>query len=158
MDGQQSPRWYGAFRVRDYLERSIAPDQVWPPEAAGVYVVTKLPWRGQPSSECQILYVGSNPNNSEQLRNRIGLLIKDMLGFWGDLTGSHSGGQTLWSYCERERINPLDLYFGWISVVPCSRCAEWYFFEVLQPELCRKAPAYCQEHDPALLPVMESGG
>jgi hypothetical protein len=77
-----------------------------------------------------------------------------MLGFWGDLTGSHSGGQELWRHCKKESINPLDLYFGWISVVPCSRCAEGHFFKSLNPKVFGKSPPSCQEHDPAMLPVL----
>jgi hypothetical protein len=152
VDTPQSAQWCGAFRIRDYLERSTDPGQVRPPEAAGVYVVTKLPWDRHPTMDSHVLYVGGNSMDGKQFRNRIGLLIKDMLGFWGDLTGSHSGGIRLHIYCKEHRVNPLDLYFGWIAIVPCGRCAEGYFFERLQPELCKKRPGRCNVHNPPALP------
>jgi hypothetical protein len=139
--------WIGPFRLRDYLERCIDPDQEWPPEAAGVYVVSRLPWAGQPSDGCGVLYVGSNPNAPIQFRNRIGFLVKDMLGFWGDIAyGSHSGGQSIWNWCFDNKFSPLDLYLGWIIGIECGRCVENELYARFCPKLSRKAPAQCTAH------------
>lgn len=140
-------RWIGPFKLRDYLERSIDPAQIWPPEAAGVYVVSCNTWIDEPNSENRILYVGSNPKNPTQLRNRIGFLIKDMLGFWGDKHGSHSGGQSLWNWCFENQVHPLELYVGWIIDIECGRCTETELFARFRPLLSRKAPARCKGHE-----------
>src|SRR5262245_28676742 len=99
--------WVGPFKIRDYLEKAIDEDQVWPPESGGVYVVSLRRWNGRPTKQCDVLYVGSNTGASNRFITRIGDLIADMLGFWGEQTGHHSGGQSLWKYCREHGINPL---------------------------------------------------
>jgi hypothetical protein len=139
-------RWVGPFRLRDYLERCIEPTQEWPPETAGVYVVSRDPWPDEPSAACGVLYVGGNPHVPTLFRQRIGFLVKDMFGFWGDVAGSHSGGISLWEWCFANRVHPLDLYLGWITGIECGRCTEADLFARLEPTLSRKAPARCAEH------------
>ena len=113
-------RWVGPFRLRDYLERSIDPNQEWPPEAAGVYVVSRNPWADEPTADSCILYVGGNPNAPIQFRNRVGFLVKDMLGFWGDIAfGSHSGGQSIWNWCfdNKNLSKNYSVILGWGRMV-----------------------------------------
>jgi hypothetical protein len=138
--------WVGPFRLREYLEKSVDDDQAWPPQRGGVYVVSSLVWRGQPSTTDDLLYVGGNTGESDRFITRIGDLIADMLGFWGDQTGHHSGGIRLWEYCRENRINPLDLFLGWQVERPCVRCAEYDLFVALAPKLNRKRPARCSVH------------
>src|SRR5207302_830702 len=52
-----------------------------------------------------VLYVGGNTGDSDRFITRVGDLIADMLGFWGEQTGHHSGGIRLWEYCHKNRIN-----------------------------------------------------
>ena len=92
-------RWIGPFQLRDYLERCIDPTQEWPPEAAGAYLISRRTWAGEPTAECDVLYVGSNPNAPTQFRNRIGLLVKDMLGL-----GRHRVGQSQWRIVHLELV------------------------------------------------------
>ncbi len=139
-------RWVGPFRLRDYLERCIDPRQEWPPETAGVYLVSRDPWTKEPSAACRVLYVGSNPRVPTLFRQRIGYLVKDMLGLWGDVAGSHSGGISLWKWCFKKRVHPLDLYLGWITGIDCGRSTEADLYARLRPELNRKAPAWCAAH------------
>jgi len=120
--------------------------QPWPKETPGIYVVSRLPWSARPSDQAQVLYVGGNPKNPIQLLNRIGLLIKDMLGFWGDFTGSHIGGEKLWCYCHQNKVHPLDLYLSWAPDIACSRCAENDHYDILKPLLNKNRPASCKVH------------
>jgi hypothetical protein len=94
-----------------------------------------------------VLYAGGNTSQSAQFLTRVGSLIADMLGFWSH----HSGGQSLWTYCNQKRVQPLDLYLGWVEGVACPRCAEAEVYRALAPELCRKAPASCGVHSPGLV-------
>jgi len=138
--------WIGPFQLRAYLEKTIDDDQVWPPDSGGVYVVSSLAWNGQPTKEDDVLYVGSSTGKSDRFITRIGDLIADMLGFWGEQTGHHSGGIRLWEYCHENRINPLDLFLGWQVERPCVRCGEYDLFITLAPKLNRKRPARCSVH------------
>ncbi|HEV3260942.1 MAG TPA: hypothetical protein VG013_29085 [Gemmataceae bacterium] len=143
--GMGEATWVGPYQVRFLLEHCLDDAQPWPPEDTGIYVVSELAWQVCPSQQARVLYVGGNPNNPVELRNLIGLLLKDMFGFWGDVTGSHSGGQTLWCYCHENTISPLNLYLGWAVGISCSRCAENTFYDLLQPSLNKKRPARCSE-------------
>jgi hypothetical protein len=138
--------WVGPFQLRGYLEKAVDDHQVWPPERGGVYVVSSLAWVGQPTKESDVLYVGSNTGESDRFITRIGDLIADMLGFWGNNTGHHSGGTRLWEYCRENRINPLDLFLGWQIERPCVRCGEYDLFSSLIPKLTRKRPGRCGVH------------
>lgn len=86
------------------------------------------------------------PHRPKLLRNRIGFLVKDMLGFWGDEAGSHSGGQSIWNWCFDNRVHPFDLYLGWVVGIECGRCIETDLYTRLQPLLSRKVPARCPGH------------
>jgi hypothetical protein len=140
--------WVGPFRLRDLLEHAMDNAQPWPQEEAGVYVVSLQPWEKEPTETSGILYVGSNTKNPELFLKRVGDLIIDMLGFWGDKenSGHHSGGRTLYNYCRKERIHPLDLFLGWQQGITCARCAENDSYWTLKPMESKKAPARCFEH------------
>jgi len=138
--------WHGPYQIRDYLERAIDDDVDRPPERSGVYVITKQAWKGRPQSMSGVLYVGGNTGRSARFRTRIGDLLADMLGFFGESTGHHSGGQSLCNWCKAHRVNPLDLYIGWQSSVRCGRCAEMRLYEALKPELNKNRPSKCAEH------------
>jgi hypothetical protein len=138
--------WKGPFHLRQYLDRSIAPDQVWPPEEGGVYLISRAAWQGQPDDAAGVLYVGGNTGVSARFRTRIGDLIADLLGFWGDETGHHSGGIRMWQYCYDNKINSLDLYLAWQDDLECPRCAEFTLYNELHPPLNRRHPNRCTKH------------
>lgn len=138
--------WHGAYQIRTYLESCVEEDHDRPPESSGVYVVTQKRWRTEPNHRSGVLYIGGNTGQSARFRTRLGDLIADMLGFFGDSTGHHSGGRRLWGWCRTERINPLDLYIGWQSGVECHRCAEIDMFRELKPLLNKNRPPKCTQH------------
>lgn len=138
--------WVGPFQLRLLLENCMNPGQPWPPESNGVYVVSMRSWQKAPCKESEVLYVGGNTSTSSLFLTRVGSLIADMLGFWWH----HSGGQSLYKHCEENGIHPLDLYLGWVERVACGRCAEAEIHRALQPLLCKKLPAGCKNHTPAL--------
>ena len=138
--------WHGAYLIRDYLEQSIDECLDRPPEHGGVYVITTSLWSGRPRASSGVLYVGGNTGSSARFRTRIGDLLADMLGFFGESTGHHSGGQSLCQWCRSNRVNPLDLYLGWQSAVHCGRCAEMRLYKALKPELNKNRPARCTVH------------
>jgi len=138
--------WRGAYRIGSYIDTSIEDGHDWPPEHSGVYVVSVKRWRGQPTRRSGVLYIGGNTGRSDRFRTRIGDLLADMLGFFGQSTGHHSGGQSLWTWCVENRVNPLDLYLGWRTGVRCKRCAEARLFRDLQPLLNKHRPSRCAEH------------
>src|SRR5580700_4006719 len=96
-------KWVGPFQIKTYLENAIE-DGVWtrrwPCERGGVYLVSECQWEGSPTTDAHVLYVGSNTGESSRFVTRVGDLIADMHGFYGTKTGHHSGGQTLWRWCN----------------------------------------------------------
>ena len=138
--------WHGPYTIRELLEASVADDRDTPGQGAGIYVVTHRRWSNEPCREAGVLYVGGNTGKSERFRTRIGDLIADMFGFFCEATGHHSGGQSLWGWCRRENVHPLDLYIGWDVEVACGRCAENSAYDALRPLLNRKRPARCAVH------------
>ena len=138
--------WHGPYQIRDLLEMAIDDDRDSPEEDAGIYVITRKAWRGEPARDADVLYVGGNTGKSKRFRTRIGDLIADMCGFFGKETGHHSGGQSLWRWCCHERVKPLDLYIGWNTKIHCKRCAEIEVYKNLRPRLNQKRPSRCAEH------------
>jgi len=141
-------RWVGPYQLRHLLENCMNDGQPWPPESNGVYVVSKRAWNGVPAKNEEILYVGSNTSKSPLFVIRVGSLIADLLGFFTNDYGHHSGGQSLWYYCRDNHIHPLDLYLGWVEGVPCTRCAEREVYDALKPLRSKKAPAGCYACSP----------
>ena len=139
-------RWIGSFQLRSYLLKSIDPKQVWPPEANGVYLISRNSWNEQPDQKSGVLYLGSNTGMSSRFRTRIGDLVADMLGFYCEETGHSSGGISLHKYCCEKMINPLDLFIGWKIECPCVRCEKNSLYDQLKPELNKKRPSRCKNH------------
>lgn len=79
------------------------------------------------------LYVGGCTGRSKRFCTRVGDLIADMFGFFDGGTGHHSGGQTLYSWCTKNEVNPGDLFLSWARGGPgwCARCAERKMFDDL---------------------------
>ena len=138
--------WIGAYSIDALLDSFLTPLHPRPPEANGVYVISKNPWNGQPTRDCIPLYVGSNTGKSKRFRTRIGDLIADMFGFFGDDTGHHSGGQSLHAYCKENHLNPKKLYIGWVEKCSCVRCMENRVYDQLKPLLNKNRPTRCKEH------------
>jgi hypothetical protein len=126
-------KWVGSFTIEQLMSNCM--NDVFRPSASNsVYLVSKEPWESHPSGGCDPLYVGG----STQLRFRIGDLIADMLGFFPPR--HHPGGQSLYDYCKRNSLSPLYLHIGWLDKCGCTECAEYYFWEELEPELNVRAP------------------
>lgn len=138
--------WIGPFTIRSLLEGSLDEAQPRPPERDGVYVVSLKPWSGEPSKDAGILYVGGNTGKSARFRTRMGDLLADMFGFFGDQTGHHSGGQELRRYCIEKKVDPMKLWIGWKTEVACGSCAEVELYDLLRPERNRKRPPACRGH------------
>jgi hypothetical protein len=121
--------WTGPFQIQTYLENSISRDiNWWPPERDAVYVVSERAWTVAPEESAHILYVGGNTGESNRFVTRIGDLLADLFGFFGGGTGHHSGGQTLWEWCNANGVVPTKLWLGW-GTSDCARCAEKLLYE-----------------------------
>jgi hypothetical protein len=68
--------WTGPFKISDLLDREERP-----PEDLGVYLVSRMPWKGEPEPECIPLYVGGTTGKTPRFPSRVGELIADMTGF-----------------------------------------------------------------------------
>ena len=140
-------QWHGAYKLRNVLGKAISDNQYRPPDTGkGIYVITRRRWRNEPKTRSCVLYVGGSTGKSRRFRTRIGDLIADMLGFFGEETEHHSGGKNLWKWCHDENVHPLDLYIGWKEQVSCKRCAEIEAYEALKPRLNKRCPSRCSTH------------
>ena len=141
-------RWVGPITVDRLLDwgsdSSIPP----PPLEPSVYIVSRLAWHNEPSVDCTPLYSGGLTSDSPRFRARIGDLIADMFGFFGEVgkKGHHSGGQAIFRYCIENSVSPRHLYLGWAEDVSCHRCEENRLYTKLSPELNRKRPPPCPIH------------
>ncbi len=142
---QTQMNWTGPFSIRDLLERSF---ELGPqiPEAESVYVVSRKRWQQAPTPSCDPLYVGSNTGRSARFRTRIGDLIADLLGFFGNTTGHSSGGQSLHAFCRENDLHPHELFIGWLCECSCPRCTEYALVEQLHPRLNKVRPPRCKVH------------
>ncbi len=117
--------WSKPYKISQLLQNCHSEDQDWPPHEKGVYLVTLRGWRNEPSRRSHPLYIGGNTGVSERFCTRIGDLIADLYGFFDGNTGHHSGGQSLYWWCQENKVHPGDLYLAWATRQPwCSRCAE----------------------------------
>ena len=149
--------WTGPFTIREYLDNAISKDKIWeerwPPDRAGVYLVSQDGWHGSPTLDIGPLYVGATTSQSARFRTRIGDLIADLFGFFDDNDkGHHSGAIKLWYWCNEKRIEPFDLYLAWAHA-DCIRCAELALFHRFPKRktdgiglLNMKRPPRCLEH------------
>ena len=137
----QKMEWVGPFTVNDLLNNCFN-EFYKPPKSASVYVVSNHQWKQSPSLDSIPLYVGGNTGKSRQFRRRVGDLIADIFGFWGH----SSGGQSLYRYCEDNKLNPKNLYVGWLKYCGCDRCTENYLYDDLKPKLNKIKPPACKKH------------
>jgi hypothetical protein len=126
-------QWTGPFEIKDYLanaiDRTTRWKKRWPPDGDAVYLVSRHPWAKRPTDAAEPLYVGGNTGNSPRFCTRVGDLFADMFGFFGETgQGHHSGGQTLWKWCDANRVHPGDLWLGWTNS-GCPRCVESFLFD-----------------------------
>ncbi len=140
-------RWVGPFSISELLNHSTDGSIPLPPESDSAYLITRKSWRDSPSHSCGPLYVGGNTGQSARFRTRIGDLLADMFGFFGEETGHHSGGQSLNRWCREKGISPMDLHIAWAKHTRCHRCLEINLVRELSPELNKHAPARCRIHD-----------
>lgn len=138
--------WTGPYKIRALLENAHRGNAKRPGEVGAVYVITQRRWRSRPTRKSGVLYVGGNTGSSKRFRTRIGDLIADAFGFFCGETGHHSGGQSLWHWCQQHRVNPMELYIGWQTRAACNRCAEVKAYDLLQPCLNKNRPPKCTEH------------
>lgn len=139
-------RWTGPITIDELLDSILKSSPIRPPESKGVYLISQNAWNSEPTDECIPLYVGSNTGKSKRFRTRIGDLIADMFGFFGDKTGHHSGGQTLYHYCRENQLNPQKLYIGRAEECYCVRFVENKLYDRFKPLLNKKRPSRCTKH------------
>lgn len=139
-------KWIGPFRIDRLLDGMLYDHFSKPPDSDSVYLISIKSWTNKPTPDCVPIYVGSNTSTSQRFRTRIGDILADMFGFFTDATGHHSGGQSIYKFCRERKINPKDLFIGWMETCGCSRCAENEEYESLQPLLNKKRPARCGRH------------
>jgi hypothetical protein len=145
-DSTPSFGWIGPYQLRAWLENCMNPDQRWPEERAGIYLVSLRSWTGEPTSDCVPMYVGTNTTNPNLFRHRVDNLVRDMVGFFGTYAGSHSGGRKLYEHCKEKRLHPLDLYIGWTEVA-CGSCSERTLYDKFRSSLLNgNRPARCKVH------------
>jgi len=138
-------------RIGEYLSRVILDPNSRPPDAAGVYLVSRHRWREPSDSSAELLYVAQ----ARYLRHRIGQLLIELLGFTSDdpVVGEayeHRGGHFLWHrYCLERRIEPVALNVAWHSQCLCLDCAEARLSELVTVE-SKPPPSKCGHHDPML--------
>lgn len=134
-------QWVGPFVLKDYVASLLdMTGKVWPPSRPGVYVVTSESWMNRPQ-EGNVLYTGATKN----LLDRIGNLIRDTLGFYGEIedgpgwVGKHSGAQTLWQCCHDQGKPVGHLVIGWAATsIPCHWCVEKELARALTPCLNKR--------------------
>ncbi len=148
--------WSGTYKIKQLIENLYKEDQPWPPSGNAVYLISQKSWENQPTPECCPLYFGGNTGNSQRFCTRIGDLMADMFGFFDGNTGHHSGGQSLYWWCQDAEVHPWDLYISWATSTPwCSRCAETELASMFVTEwahrnevglLNKNRPPFCLTH------------
>jgi hypothetical protein len=132
-------KWKGPFKINELLDNCLEDTFPKPPEKNSVYVVSKLKWDKEPTEDCILLYVGSY----EPSRNRLGDLIATMFG----ITYQHSGGETGYQWCKEQKLNPKELYIGWLEgQAQCVKCTESIFYDRFHPKWNKKRPS-CKKHN-----------
>jgi len=148
--------WSKPYKISQLLQNCHSEDQDWPPHEKAVYLVTRLGWRTKPSLRSHPLYIGGNTGVSKRFCTRVGDLIADLYGFFDGNTGHHSGGQSLYWWCQENNVHPGDLHLAWATRRPwCSRCAEIELASLFVSEwenrasaglLNKNRPPACIEH------------
>ncbi|TAK25706.1 MAG: hypothetical protein EPO40_21910 [Myxococcaceae bacterium] len=140
--------WVGPFRVETLLADCLRPDQPRPPDHHGVYLVSRTAWSGAPTVACEPLYLGSTTGRSARFRTRVGDLLADLYGFFGETTGHSSGGQKLHRWCSAEGVPPGSLFLGWFAGSAWCGCFERELYEAFRSTTLLNAisPPRCLEH------------
>ncbi len=138
-------KWVGPFQVLELLNQCLNESFPKPPDSDSVYFVSRQAWHGRPDKGCVPLYVGSNTGQSPRFRTRVGDLIADIFGFFGEKHHS-SGGESLYYYCQEEKLHPMQLYIAWQEGCACHRCTECELYTDLYPLLNKKRPPRCSIH------------
>lgn len=138
---KREAKWLGPFKIATLLDKCFN-EEYKPPDSNSIYLISREAWERSPYN-CTPLYIGSLTGNTPRLRDRIGDLIADMFGFFFH----HSGGQSIYYYCKEENLNPKELYIGWLEKCGCMRCAENYYYNLLEPKLNINKPSKCREHN-----------
>ena len=140
--------WAGPITIDELLDCAFDSDIPRPPLEPSVYVVSLDSWEVEPTADGNVLYVGSLTSPAPRFRTRIGDLVADLFGFFGETgkKGHHSGAQTMHKYCLENGINPRKLFIGWALEVECHRCAENTLYDVLEPRLNKVRPSACRKH------------
>jgi hypothetical protein len=140
-------KWIGPLKIDELLNQVVATPSVMPPPSNSVYLVSRKHWKNEPDAACEPLYMGGNTSTTERFRTRVGDLIADMFGFYSKETGHSSGGKSLHKYCESEKVNPKELYIGWLSSCDCGLFEEALTnYEELHPMLAKIRPPRCTRH------------
>lgn len=148
-------KWTGPIRVERLLKNVTDRTVPLPPDANGVYLVSRRKWTGEPCVDSGVLYVGSTTGKSNRFRTRVGDLLADLLGFYseGGLTGHHSGGVALNKYCGKTRLDPQGLWIGWLEACCCPRCMENAVYDLFvqsitewRPKKSIRRPSRCKLH------------
>ena len=139
-------KWVGPFRIRDLLADVHGGSVPRAPQKGSAYLVTRRCWMHIPTAKCEPLYVGGITGGSPRFRTRLGDLVADMFGFFGTTTGHHSGGRSLFQWCKKHEVNPMQLQIAWVKHTHCHRCLEVALVGELKPVLNRKLPARCPSH------------
>src|ERR1700687_5924447 len=127
--------WQEPYLLRDWLSQPFLHRDRRPPESDGIYVLSERHWNRQPEAQAGILYVGQ----AQFLRDRIGRLVAEILGFTGDnpsYGGSyyHSGGHRLWhGHCLKMNTEPIEFFLGWYAKPQCLDCGETGLIRLFSP-------------------------
>lgn len=139
-------RWIGPYKISDLLANCTDPRAPFPPTRGSAYLVTHHAWSDKPTSHAFPLYAGGNTGKSARFRTRVGDLIADILGFFTETRGHHSGGRSIRRWTLENGVHPLDLHLAWVAPGSCHRCLEVEVVGTLKPLLNKKQPAACPKH------------
>lgn len=138
--------WVGPFEIQRVLDHSIDDSMPLPPESGSAYVVTRNAWKTAPTSDAVVLYVGGTTGRSARFRTRLGDVLADAFGFFGEETGHSSGGQSIHGWCRENQVSPLRLHIAWVRRCDCHRCLEVELVRRFSPLLNRRKPPRCKKH------------
>lgn len=129
--------WCGPYRLQDLVEKLLdMTTEVVPPMVPGVYFLSEKPWRIRPDLDSQGLYIGE----SDVLRGRLGSLMQDLMGFYGEMpSGEWVGRHVVWQVRDDYTARNLKIgeaYIGWAVTppMPCHRCIERELIDMLPPK------------------------
>lgn len=133
--------WSQPQTLREFIAKLLeGHTSIWPPSTPGNYGVGLRPWKERPTDE-PLLYSGGSTN----LLNRIGDLLRDILGCYGSVIGGpgwvgrHSGAQHIRQWCLEQGFPLGDLRITWApSTDICPWCVEAHMLKADKPSLSRQ--------------------